>query len=203
MSIYGPGYDFLKWLLDFGRERAFREDMLRLAALSPGESVLDVGCGTGTLALAAGRYIGPSGSIYGVDASPGMIARARAEARKRGMNVSFENAAAEALPFPEARFDVVLLTLMLHHLPRNVRGRAVDEIRRVLKPAGRVVIVEFAESGMRSGIVGHLFRHRHGHVRIEETLDVLNEAGLKITQSGPFRKPSLYFVLATSSGNCP
>jgi ubiquinone/menaquinone biosynthesis C-methylase UbiE len=198
MSIYRSGYDRLKRLLEFGRERAFREDMLQLAALSPGESVLDVGCGTGTLALAACKYIGPTGSIYGIDASPEMIAQARAKARKRRMNVSFENAAAEALPFPEARFDAVFLTLMLHVLPSNVRQDAVDEIRRVLKPAGRVVIVEFAEPGMRSGIVGHLFRHRHGHVRIEETFLALNEAGLKITKSGTFRKPLLYFVLATS-----
>jgi ubiquinone/menaquinone biosynthesis C-methylase UbiE len=199
MSTYGFGYNRLKRLLEFGRERAFREDMLRLAALSPGESILDVGCGTGTLALAADRYIGRTGSIYGIDASPEMIERARAKARKRRMNVSFENAAAEALPFPDARFDAVFLTLMLHVLPRNVRRSAVDEIRRVLKPAGRVVIVEFEESGTRSGIAGHLFRRRHGHVRIEETLSVLNEAGLKITKSGPFRKRSLYFVIATSS----
>lgn len=70
------GYDFIMWLLHSGRERAFREDVIRLAAHAPGESVLDVGCGTGTLAIAVKQKIGPAGSVYAIDASTEMIARA-------------------------------------------------------------------------------------------------------------------------------
>src|SRR5579863_8391260 len=67
-------YDLTLWLLSLGREGAFRERVLRLARLSPGEQVLDVGCGTGTLAIAAKRHVGATGSVCGVDASSEMIA---------------------------------------------------------------------------------------------------------------------------------
>jgi ubiquinone/menaquinone biosynthesis C-methylase UbiE len=194
------GYDALMWLLHFGRERAFRHEVLRLAALTPGESVLDVGCGTGTLAIAAKERLVAGGSVHGIDASPEMIARARAKAKRRRLDIVFENAVAEALPFPNARFDVVLSTIMLHHLPRKIREQAAREIRRVLKPEGRVVIVDFEDSGKRNGLIRHFRRHRHGHVNVDEMLATLAETGLRILRSGSFRKPNLYFVVATMQG---
>src|SRR5262245_40394096 len=92
-------YDFLIRLVTLGREQLFREKALRLARLEPGESVLDVGCGTGTLAIAAKRHVGPMATVYGIDASPQMIARASKKARKAGVEVVFKNGVAEALPF--------------------------------------------------------------------------------------------------------
>ncbi len=132
-------YDLLVWLVTLGRGRAFREKVLRLARLEPGESVLDVGCGTGTLAIAAKRIVGPTGTVYGIDASPEMIARANKKARTTGNEVVFKNGLAQALPFPDAQFDAVLSTLMLHHLPHKARQGCASEIRRVLKPGGRVL----------------------------------------------------------------
>ena len=69
-------YDLLVRLLSLGQERPYREKTLELAALKAGESVLDVGCGTGTLAIAAKSYVGSAGKVYGIDASPEMIVRA-------------------------------------------------------------------------------------------------------------------------------
>jgi ubiquinone/menaquinone biosynthesis C-methylase UbiE len=89
-------YDLLVWLLMLGQERVFREKVVRLARLTSGESVLDVGSGTGTLAMAAKRLVGPKATVYGVDASPEMIARARNKAMKAGVEVVFDNAVAEA-----------------------------------------------------------------------------------------------------------
>src|SRR5207253_9348675 len=105
----------------FGRERAFRGKILSFANLRPGEAVLDVGCGTGSLAIAARRYVGSTGAVCGIDASPEMLARAEKKASKAGLEVIFKNGAAQALPFPDAQFDTVLSTLMLHHLPRKGR----------------------------------------------------------------------------------
>src|SRR5262245_10695416 len=137
------GYDLLVWLLTLGRERTFRERMLRLGHLEAGESVLDVGCGTGTLAIAAKRQVGTTGAVYGLDASPEMIARAEKKARKAGVEVAFKKAFAQSLPFPDAQFDVVLTTVMLHHLSRKARQQLAVEMRRVLKPGGRVLAIDF------------------------------------------------------------
>ena len=138
-------YDLLAWLLTLGRERAFRERLVEIARLAPGERVLDVGCGTGALAIAARRRVGPTGTVHGIDASPEMIARATRKSERAGTGVSFRTGVAEALPFPDAHFDVVLGTLMLHHLPRAAREQCVREMRRVLKPGGKLL---FAEHGL-------------------------------------------------------
>ena len=148
---WAAGYDLLVWLLTRRSDRAFREQLASFAHLSANESVLDIGCGTGTLAIVAKGRVGATGQVFGIDASPAMIARATAKAAKAGVDVSFKNALAEALPFPEGQFDVVLSTLMLHHLPRKVRRQCAREIRRVLKPQGRALVVDFAHAQPKSG----------------------------------------------------
>ena len=187
-------YDLLAWVLTRGRERAFRERLIGLAGLEPGDSVLDIGCGTGTLAIAATRHVGPTGTVYGIDASPQMIARATRKAVKAGTPAVFQLAAAENLPFPDARFDVVLSTLMLHHLPRNTRQQCAIGIRRVLKPGGRVLAVDFGRAHARRGWLAHF--HRHGHVAVEDIVDVLANAGLTTLRSGPVGMSDLQFVVA-------
>ena len=191
-------YDLFVWLITFGRERSFREAMLRLAHLKMGESVLDVGCGTGTLAIAAKRQVGPTGTVYGVDASQEMIARAEKKARKAGVEVTFKKAFAQSLPFPDVQFDVVLTTVMLHHLPRNARQELAFEIRRVLKPGGRVLAIDFRGTARkRKGFLDH-FHHRHGHVELKDMIGLLTEAGLNIVESGPVGMRDLQFALATA-----
>ena len=187
-------YDLLAWLLTHGRERAFRERLVALGRLGPGESVLDIGCGTGTLAIAARRRVGPAGDVFGIDASPRMIARALSKAARAGVEVSFTTALAESLPFPDARFDVVLSTLMFHHLPRTVRHECAREIRRVLKPSGRVLVVDFAVPQEKKGLLAHF--HRHGHVDPAETRSVLETSGLQSVDSGAVGLSSLHYVLA-------
>jgi ubiquinone/menaquinone biosynthesis C-methylase UbiE len=190
-------YDLLAGLLTFGRERAFRERLVDIARLAPGESVLDVGCGTGTLAIAARRRVGPAGAVHGIDASPEMIARARRKAAKAGVDVLFQTEIVEALPFPDARFDAVLSTLMLHHLPRPTRRRCARELRRVLKPGGRVLVVDFATPAReRRGLLEHL--HRHGHVSLAEIAALLSDAGLGVVDSGPVGVRELQFALAAA-----
>jgi ubiquinone/menaquinone biosynthesis C-methylase UbiE len=192
-------YDLMIWLVTLGRERALRERVLRLARVQRGESVLDVGCGTGTLAIAAKQQVGPTGAVHGIDASAKMIARAARKARKRDVEVFFRNEVAEALPFADGQFDVVMATVMLHHLPPQVRMQCAREMRRVLKLGGRVLAVDFGEAGKhKRGFLAHLHR-RHGHVDLRDMTALLSEAGLTCLESGPVGIRDLQFVLAAAS----
>jgi ubiquinone/menaquinone biosynthesis C-methylase UbiE len=189
-------YDHLLWLLTLGREQAFRERALGLANLSAGESVLDVGCGTGTLAIAAKRQVGQKGYVCSVDASPEMIARAGKKASKAGVEVDFKEALVESLPFRDGQFDVVLSTLMLHHLPGKLRSMCATEVRRVLKPGGRLLAIDFGTSPGQKGIVAHF--HRHGHISLVEMVALSRDAGLKIAESGTVGIGDLEYVLAVA-----
>ena len=186
-------YDLLITLLTLGRESTLREKMLDLGKVAAGESVLDVGCGTGTLAIAAKRRVG-SGTVRGIDASAEMIARANQKAARAGLDVAFEVASAEALPFSDRQFDVALSTVMLHHLRRVAREQCVREIRRVLKPGGRLLVVDFGVKGSgHRGPLAHF--HKHGRVKLDDLVSLVADAGLDIVDSGHTGVGSLLFVL--------
>ena len=115
------------------------EALVRQAAISEGAWVLDVGTGTGNVALTAARFVGARGRVVGVDLSSAMLTQAR---RKAGdLPVEFQEMDAEALQFGDATFDVVLSGLTLWFLPDIVRG--MKEIHRVLRPGGRVAFSTF------------------------------------------------------------
>lgn len=189
-------YDLLAAFLTLGRERELRARLAALANIGPGESVLDAGCGTGSLAIAAKRLAGVTGTVIGVDASPEMIDHARRKARRAGADVDFQIARAESLPFPDASFDVVLSTLMMHHLPRAVRELFAAEILRVLRPDGRVLVVDFEKpSNTRGGLISRL--HRHGHVPLRDVVDLLGRTGLGVGEMGSVGVSDLRYALAT------
>ncbi len=195
--LHSPAfYDLTVWLAFFGKERAFRQKLLDLARIASGESVLDVGCGTGTLAIAAKGRVGSSGTVCGIDASPEMVARAEEKARKAGTEVIFKSGLAEAMPFADAQFNLVLSTVMLHHLPRKARLQCASEIRRVVKPNGRVLAVDFEGfSDQKRSLLSH-FHRPHGHVRAQDIVALLGEVGLTTVESGPVGIRDLHFVLA-------
>jgi len=189
-------YDVTVWLAVFGKERAFREKLLQLARIKIGECILDVGCGTGTLAIAAKAQVGQAGAVYGVDASPEMLARAEKKAKKAGAEVLFRSGLAEAVPFEDSFFDAAFSTVMLHHLPAKTRRQCAAEIRRVLKPGGRVLAVDFEGfSSQKRALLSH-FHRPHGHVSRTDIIALLSEAGLNAIESGPVGVRDLQFVLA-------
>ena len=193
-------YDLLVWLFTFGRERAFRERMLSYAQLQPGEVVLDVGCGTGALAILAAQQVGSSGSVIGIDASPEMIVRATRKAERQGSRAAFKPGAAQALPFPDAHFDVVMTTLVLHHLPRPSREQLAQGMRRVLKPGGRVLVIDFGQSDhSHKSLLDH-FHRPHGHSKLTDMVGLLSNVGFAITDSGAVGMKDLQFVRATHPG---
>lgn len=188
-------YDLVCRLLAFGHGGSVHQRLVALAGLSAGERVLDVGCGTGSLALAAKARVGAGGAVHGIDASAQMIERAQAKARRRSMPIAFQVASVEALPFADGSLDVVFSTLMLHHLPRPLRRRCVKEMARVLRPGGRVLVADFQQPARAQG--GWLARlHRHGGVPREEAQALLSEAGFQVVDSGEVGVRGLHFTVA-------
>ncbi len=191
-------YDMLVNVLFLGREKAAREHMLDLAKVGRNDKVLDVGCGTGTLALAAVRRVGGSGAVSGIDAAPAMIKRAQRKAQRLKLPVSFQTAAAQELPFADASFSVVLLTLALHHLPDDNRAQALREIHRVLKPGGRLLIVEIGGNRRPGNELAPvtLLHGRRAQSMLDEAVQRANGAGLKTLATGPLGYSALGYVLA-------
>jgi len=143
----GWRYDLMGWFCDIflyrGKLRELRLRTANLAHLQPGEKVLDVGCGTGTLAIESKQRVGATGLVFGIDPGAQQIARARSKAAWRNVSIDFQIGVIERLPFSDQTFDVVLSTIMLHHLSDSLKRQGLSEIARVLKPGGRLVIADF------------------------------------------------------------
>lgn len=162
---------FNKWI--GGKAREFREFTADLAQVAPGERVLDLGCGTGELAMRLAQRVGPAGRVAGIDAAEGLIAGARRKAKRAGLAIDYQVGLIEQLPFPDASVDVVVSSLVMHHLAPDILGRTVKEIRRVMKPGGRVFIIDFQsldqagrgldQSGQQHASRGAGANHSHHH----------------------------------------
>lgn len=133
--------------------------ILELAALSPGERVLDLGCGTGDLALEARRLIGDGGAVAGIDLAEGMIAVAAAKADRLGWrNVRFEVMDNRTLAFPDGAFDAVLSCLGIASLGHE---RCLREVCRVLRDDGRFVFCHWSGTGSEGpSVVALLVKYR-------------------------------------------
>ncbi|MDO9265397.1 MAG: methyltransferase domain-containing protein [Desulfosalsimonadaceae bacterium] len=157
---YAAGvYDFFESILLLGKQTEYDQEIVRLLDLKPSDKVLDLGCGTGVLCKMIGDQLDAQsgGSVTGIDAAGNMIAVA---GKKRGAaNIRFEAMAAENLGFENERFDAVVSSLFFHHVPLDLKEKALSEAYRVLKPGGRLVIADMHRPTTRMGaIVSHISR---------------------------------------------
>jgi ubiquinone/menaquinone biosynthesis C-methylase UbiE len=188
-------YDQLVSLLTLGRRRRLRAMTIALAHIQPGDQVLEVGCGTGDVAIAACAPAGPRGSVAAIDASPEMLAVARSKAARAGVTVDFRLEPIEALTFPDATFDVVLSSLMMHHLPDDLKRQGLAEIARVLKPGGRVLIVDIKRPSTRLGrVFNTLMLHGRLKTAIQDLPAMLQDAGYIAIEAGATDFGMLGFV---------
>jgi len=140
-SRHPRALDGLYWLAFLGREGTFRRRSIEALDLAPGETVLELGCGTGNSFARLRERVGPTGSVVGLDASRGMVDAARQRASRNGwQNVSVVRGDAQQYPVPDGTFDAVYAAMSLSAVPEP--ERAVGATRRVLRPGGRVVVLD-------------------------------------------------------------
>lgn len=148
-------------LMDMFGSRGLHEKVLSSLILTEKGRLLDVGCGTGTfLQLAHAKF--PRAELVGVDASEDMLAEAR---KVKGNAFQLEYADAAHLPFGAHSFDAAVSILTFHHMPRGVKIRAIQELSRVLKPGGTLVIADLARPEGRWGRVVSWYLNFHSFTR--------------------------------------
>jgi len=182
---WAPYYDFTVNIVTFGKARVLRRLTVDQALIQSGDSVLDVGCGTGEVTLPA-KIRAKDGKVYGIDPAPEMIAVARRKAAYKKLDIDFRVGVIESLPFPDASIDVITSSLMMHHLPEDLKARGLTEIYRVLKPGGRLLIADFMRP--TGSFLNHIFiaftRHQGLKSGIEDLQKLLKAAGFnQIVQS--------------------
>ena len=190
-------YDTVVDVFFFGRRLAAFQALIAAAGVQPGQRVLDVGCGTGYFARLLARAVGPEGLVIGIDPSPAMITYASRKAA-RAANCRFQVGTAESLDFPAEHFDVVVSSLMLHHLPEDLRVAVLREMRRVLRPGGKLLVAEARVP--RRGLGWRLLARMHGYDRMARMVPHLEplaaQAGFTEIRTGE-APPWLRYVQAS------
>ena len=142
------------------REQVFKGRLLDRAGIRPGQDVLDLGCGTGTLTLMIKQAV-PSGHVTGLDGDAAVLSVARAKSARAGLSIRWDLGLAYNLPYPDHSFDVVVSSLVIHHLVHQDKLRTFREVLRVLKPEGAFHLLDFGRpfsflTRMQSAIMRNL-----------------------------------------------
>ncbi len=137
-ALYDP---VVRWTM---REAAFKGRLVEQARIQPGHRVLDLGCGTGTLAILI-KQAHPDALVVGLDGDPKILELARSKAGAAGLDIGLDCGMADALPYPGRSFDRVVSSLVIHHLTRDAKLRALREVVRVLTPGGELHVADFGK----------------------------------------------------------
>ncbi len=152
-----PFYDFIqKYIV---RDVRYKTLLIEQANIQPGQRVLDLGCGTGTLAIMA-KQSQSSADVSGLDADPDMLKVAKYKATQLNLPVTFDVGFTNKLPYPDASFDRVLSSIMIHHLKTPDKLQTGKEVYRVLKPGGQLHIIDFGKPYTWYGKILGPFLHK-------------------------------------------
>jgi ubiquinone/menaquinone biosynthesis C-methylase UbiE len=161
------------------REAEFKRRLIQQAGLAPNQRVLDVGCGTGTLAVMI-KQAYPQIDVVGLDGDEKILAVAQNKISKNGLKITFDKAMSFDMPYNDGEFDRVLSSIMIHHLSSENKALTLKEALRILKPGGQVHIADFAAS---QGQTGHLTSHivglftPKGHQPKDLLTEIMTKAG--------------------------
>jgi ubiquinone/menaquinone biosynthesis C-methylase UbiE len=172
-----PFYDPFTKLL--GVEASHRK-LIDHASIRPGQRVLEIGCGTGNLAILV-KKLNPGSQVVGIDPDPKALARAHRKALRRQATIQFDTGFAEELPYPDSSFDRVLSAFMLHHVQPDAKLLSLREAFRVLKAGGSLHLLDFDQgegiSGGFHGFLASIFHSRHGASSRVTVLGHMRQAG--------------------------
>jgi len=190
-----PFFDVVqRWLV---HDVVYKRQLIEQADIRPGQRVVDLGCGTGTLAIMV-KQAHPETEVFGLDADPEILGIARAKANREGVAVTFDEGMTFALPYPDGSVDRVFSSLMIHHLKTSDKERTAREIYRVLrspdpssgKPGGQLHILDFGKpSSPYTKLLGPLLhRFEEANDNIDGRLpEIFGAPGLTMRHMGDFQ----------------
>jgi ubiquinone/menaquinone biosynthesis C-methylase UbiE len=200
LIAHGLSHDIVGAVFLGGRRRRAFTRLAAESSARPGDEILDVGCGSGNLTRVMAAAVAPDGTAHGVDPSDEAISYARR--RTRLANCTFSNGIAEALDAPDGSYDVVVSSLMVHHLPEDLRPQAIGEMFRVLRPGGSLLIAEFRPPASRIGrlLIGSLHSPAMAENRVDLLAPMVRAAGFERLHSGDMRQSTHYVKAVKPSG---
>lgn len=142
-SSVADQYDLMNDLMSAGLHRLWKHFTLQVAGARPGERVLDIAGGTGDLAASFRKSVGPTGEVWLTDINNAMLTRGRDRLLDEGKMGPVAQCDAEKLPFPDSYFDIVTVAFGLRNMTH--KDKALEEMRRVLRPGGRLLVLEFSK----------------------------------------------------------